>query len=87
MSPLETMQAQVVLYSRDGCHLCEEVRAQLDNLRHEHGFALTETDIDREGNLREKYGHDIPVVTVNGVEALRHRWSPRSFLDALRKSG
>ncbi len=75
--------AQVILYSRDGCHLCEEVRTQLETLRKEHGFMLTEVDIDRDARHRERYDHDVPVVTVNGVEALRHHWSPRAFLEAL----
>lgn len=78
--------AQVILYSRDGCHLCEEVRTQLETLRKEHGFMLTEVDIDRDTRLRERYDHDVPVVTVNGVEALRHRWSPRALLKALQGS-
>ena len=44
---------------------------------------LTEVDIDRDARLRERYDHDVPVVTVNRVEALRHHWSPRAFLEAL----
>lgn len=84
---MNTNQARIVLYSRDGCHLCEEVRAQLESLQQEHGFTLLETDIDQDTDLRKEYDHHIPVVTVNGVEALRHHWSPRRFLDALLKSG
>ena len=87
LSFLKTTEAQVVLYSRDGCHLCEEVRAQLESLQHEHSFTLLETDIGQNAELRKEYGHHVPVVTVNGVEALWHHWSPRRFLDALLKSG
>ena len=83
LSLMEMETAQVILYSRDGCHLCEEVRTQLETLRKEHGFMLTEVDIDRDARLRERYDHDVPVVTVNGVEALRHHWRPRAFLKAL----
>ena len=77
------MQTQVTLYSRNGCHLCDEVLVQLQGLQQEHGFRLQEIDIDQDAELREKYNHHVPVVTVNGMEALRHRWSPRRFLDAL----
>ena len=83
LSLIEMETARVILYSRDGCHLCAEVRTQLETLRKEHGFMLTEVDIDRDAKLRERYDHDVPVVTVNGVEALRHHWSPRAFLEAL----
>ena len=86
-APLKTIEARVVLYSRDGCHLCEEVRAQLQSLQNEHGFSLLETDIDHDTDLLEEYGDHVPVVTVNGVEALRHHWSPRRFLGSLLKPG
>lgn len=79
------MEARVVLYSRKGCHLCEEVRAQLDSLQVEHRFTLVEVDIDHDAALREQYDHHVPVVTIDGVEALRHRWSPKCFREALRR--
>ena len=44
---------------------------------------LSEVDIDRDARLRERYDHDVPVVTVNGVEAFRHHWSARALLKAL----
>lgn len=58
----------------------------METLQKEHGFALTEVDIDRDTRLRERYDHSVPVVTVNGVEAFRHHWSPRAFLKALQAS-
>jgi len=74
---------EVTLYSRDGCHLCEEVRSQLQTLQEEHGFAFVEVDIDREAALKERYDHEVPVVMIDGREAFRHRWSPRLFLRRL----
>lgn len=74
----------VVLYSRQGCHLCEDVWAQLETLRGEHGFELMEVDIDRDPELKQQYDHEVPVVTLDGQEAFRHHWSPRRFLERLR---
>jgi hypothetical protein len=59
---------QVVLYERAGCHLCEDAAALLDEMigsdRYEH------VDIEAEDDLLVRYGHRIPVVSVDGVERL-----------------
>ena len=65
---------QVVLYTRPGCHLCDEVRQQLDALGSELAFSVDEVNIESEPALRVRYGHDVPVVTVEGREAFRHRF-------------
>jgi glutaredoxin len=63
---------KVVLFSRPGCHLCEDARAVLDEVRRATPFDLEERDISGDGALEAAYRHDIPVVTVDGVEAFRH---------------
>ncbi|HUG81818.1 MAG TPA: glutaredoxin family protein [Bryobacterales bacterium] len=78
---------RVTLYSRAGCHLCDEVRAQLETLRGEHGFVLIDVDIDSNTALKKRYDHEVPVVMMDGREAFRHRWSPRRFLQQLRGQG
>jgi glutaredoxin len=59
---------QVVLYERAGCHLCEDAAALLDEMigadRYEH------VDIEADDDLLVRYGHRIPVVSVDGVERL-----------------
>lgn len=75
---------RVTLYSRDGCHLCEEVRAQLETLRSEYSFSLMEVDIDADEALKQRYDYEVPVVMIDGREAFRHRWSPRRFFRELR---
>ncbi|MDA1312575.1 MAG: glutaredoxin family protein [Acidobacteria bacterium] len=85
--PARRESISVTIYSRDGCHLCEEVRAQLETLRREHGFVLIELDIDADAALKKSYDHEVPVVMIDGREAFRHRWSPRLFLQQLRGEG
>ena len=58
----------VVMYSRPGCHLCEEARAVLDGLRERLPFALTEVDIEADAALHARYLERIPVVTLDGEE-------------------
>jgi glutaredoxin len=59
----------VVVYSRPGCHLCEEAIAQIIAL-HEEGyrFNLHEVDIESSELLLRRHLERIPVVEVNGVE-------------------
>ncbi len=59
---------EVVVYSRPGCHLCEEAVATIVAL-HEEGyrFALHEIDIDSDELLLRRYLERIPVVEVDGA--------------------
>jgi c-di-GMP-related signal transduction protein len=61
--------ADVVVYSRPGCHLCEEAFAQIVAL-HEEGyrFELHEIDIESNDLLLRRYLERIPVVEVDGLE-------------------
>jgi c-di-GMP-related signal transduction protein len=61
--------ADVVVYSRPGCHLCEEAIEQIISL-HEEGyrFNLHEVDIESNDLLLRRYLERIPVVEVDGVE-------------------
>jgi glutaredoxin len=59
--------SQVVVYSRPGCHLCEEALAAIVALRGEgHDFELHEVDIESEDALFKRLLERIPVVEVDG---------------------
>jgi len=60
---------RVVLYSREGCCLCDDARAILERVRNERPFALEERDIDSDDAMLRAYLERIPVVTIDGVEA------------------
>jgi len=58
---------QVVLYSRPGCHLCEEALRALVALRDDgYRFELLEVDIESEESLLRRMLERIPVVEVDG---------------------
>lgn len=78
------MTVKIVLYSRPGCHLCDDVHAVLDEVRRERPFELQVRDISRKRSWIEAYGLDIPVVTINGVEAFRHRMTAAELRAALQ---
>ncbi len=62
------MPSRVVLYERPGCHLCEEAAALLDETL---GAGRYERrDVEADDALLLRYGHRIPVVTVDGRDRL-----------------
>ncbi|MFT4082859.1 MAG: glutaredoxin family protein [Nocardioides sp.] len=60
------MSARVTLYSRPGCHLCDEARAVIERVCTEVGTTYDEIDIDRDPELTERFGEEIPVTFVDG---------------------
>jgi hypothetical protein len=60
---------RVVLYSRPGCHLCDEAREVVLAVLDRHPFLFEEVDIEGSDELVRDYGIRIPVVTVDGEEA------------------
>ena len=59
---------RVRLYSRPGCHLCDEARAVIKKVCAELGTAYDEVDITSSTDLTRMYGEQIPVTLVDGVQ-------------------
>lgn len=59
----------VIVYSRAGCHLCDEAGEVL----RKYGLSPEFVDIDADTVLRERYTHCVPVVLIDGKERFRGR--------------
>ena len=59
----------VVLYTRPGCHLCDDARAMLERARATIPFVLQERNIDEDDALLRRHLERIPVIEVDGTEA------------------
>jgi glutaredoxin len=70
---------RVILYSKPGCHLCEEMKAEMDKASCAELYWFEEINIETEPTLLERYRNDIPVLTINGVEAFKHRLRSEDF--------
>jgi glutaredoxin len=57
---------RVVMYTRAGCHLCDEAWTLLDRAQRRYGFGLAKVDVDGDAKLAALYGLEVPVVEVNG---------------------
>lgn len=76
----------VELYGKQGCHLCDKVRADLEEMREVVEFVLREIDITSDPALHARYRYDVPVVLVDGEEWARHRIvDPAAFEDRLER--
>jgi glutaredoxin len=64
---------EVVLYTREGCSLCDKAKAIILAVRREVPFLFREVDIGWSGDLYEDHKHDIPVVEIDGRRAFKHR--------------
>jgi glutaredoxin len=63
----------VTLYTRAGCHLCEEAERVLRAERAAATpFHLELVDVDRDPALQRRYGVRVPVVAVDGVELFEY---------------
>jgi glutaredoxin len=63
---------KIVLYTRIGCHLCDDAKAMLES----YGLTVESVDIDRDPELVVRYGECVPVVMVDGRERFRGRVDP-----------
>ena len=75
----------MILYTRRDCHLCDAAKGVLDAVRGRAAFDLEIVDVDGDPELRARFGHDVPIVFVNGRKAFKHRVDPALFEKKVRE--
>jgi glutaredoxin len=78
-------RAQVILYTRPGCHLCEEAKGEIVAANCSDEYWLEEVDIETDPALVELYGWEIPVLVINGIKAFKYRLTAAEFKRKLRR--
>ena len=76
---------QVVLYSKPGCCLCDEVKAQLERLERSHSFEWRVKNILEEPEAFQQFKEEIPVVFIDGKKAFKYHLNEDEFLRRLRR--
>ena len=74
---------QVVLYSKPGCCLCDEVKTQIGRLARVYKFQLREQNILDDPELRKRFSEKIPVVFINGEQAFEYTLDEKEFVRRL----
>jgi glutaredoxin len=73
--PPATPVIALTLYSRPGCHLCEEMKAAIDRVAvsMQEPIALEEIDISADPDLEARYGLEIPVLLAGEKKVAKYR--------------
>lgn len=74
---------RVRLYSRPGCHLCDDARVVIEQVCAELGEEFDEVSIDEDPELTRRYGEEIPVTMVDGRQHDFFRVDPDRLRAAL----
>ena len=78
---------ELQLFTRPGCHLCEEMKATIQDAARGLEIRLREVDISGNPELESRYGNDVPVLFVNGAKAFEHRATVGELRARLRQGG
>ena len=70
---------QVQIYSRHGCHLCEDALSTLKVLQKELNFEIKEIFIDGDPDLEKKFGEQVPVIQIDHKQHDFYRVDPLRF--------
>jgi thiol-disulfide isomerase/thioredoxin len=77
----------LTIYSRPGCHLCDEMKAVVRSVAShvEAPIAIEEVDISTDPELGARYGLEIPVLLVDGKKAAKYRVGQDELTRILRE--
>ena len=77
----------LTLYSRPGCHLCEEMKKQVAPLIKEFGARLREVNIDLDPILRQRYNEEVPVLFLGARKVAKYTVDLKQLRGQLERVG
>ena len=75
--------AELILYYREGCHLCEAMLQALRGQQLQLGFELQLVDVDRDPELQRRYDEWVPVLCMGEREICHYHLDEQVLLQAL----
>ena len=76
---------KVTIYSRQGCHLCDDAFNALESMREELNFEIDVIDIDENAELVKLYSDQVPVIHIDGIHHDFYKVDPVRFRSSLEK--
>jgi hypothetical protein len=70
---------RLILYSKPGCHLCDEMKHVIDAVGARVPLTLDVVDISTDPALMNLYGLEIPVLMIDGRKAAKYRLTEREL--------
>ncbi len=77
---------EVTIYTKPGCHLCDEAKTAIAPLLREFGATVREIDIAGDATLMQRFGCDIPVIYIGRKKAAKHRVNLEQFRRQLQEA-
>jgi glutaredoxin len=74
---------RITLYTRTGCHLCDDARVIVEGVCADLGEEYAEIDIDTDRELVDRFGEEVPVTFVDGRQHDFWRVDPARLRNAL----
>jgi glutaredoxin len=75
----------VTIYSRLGCHLCDDAEKVLESLREELNFEIEVINIDEDAELVKLYSDQVPVIHIDGIHHDFYKVDSLRFKSSLEK--
>lgn len=75
----------VTIYSRQGCHLCDDAYKTLQSIQAELNFEIEVIDIDQNQELVDLYSDQVPVIHIDGQHHDFYKVDPERFRSSLEK--
>ena len=76
---------KVTIYSRQGCHLCDDAFNTLESMREELNFEIDVINIDIDPELIKLYSDQVPVIHIDGEHHDFYKVDPVRFRSSLEK--
>jgi glutaredoxin len=76
---------KVTVYSRHGCHLCDDAFNTLESMRKELNFEIEVIDIDQDAELIKLYSDQVPVIHIDGEHHDFYKVDPTRFRSSLER--
>lgn len=74
----------VTLYTRRGCHLCDEAKEEIREAARRIRFDYEEFDIDAYPDLKQLYDTEVPVVAIDGRKAFKYKLTADDLVRRLK---
>jgi hypothetical protein len=79
-----TAEPRLTLYSKPGCHLCDDMKHVIETVAMRVPLTLDVVDISADPALMDRYGLEIPVLLIEGKKAAKYRLTERELEEKLR---
>ena len=75
----------ITIFSRHGCHLCDDAQSTLESLQEELNFEIKVVNIDEDAELVKLYSDQVPVIHIDGIHHDFYKVDPLRFRSSLEK--